>query len=139
MRTLPAALLAAASLAVATHAQVDPWFDPSRVLVVYNSNWPDGDGDGVPDSLECAQYYAARRGVPADNLLGLSITPTSWWYDSSQWGLFLSEMRDPLIAWLDAHGDFSVDTLLFCYGVPYQISLPGSYGNPVRAVDSCLC
>ena len=117
-----AACLAAAAAAAAARAaaQLDPWFDPARVLVIYNTSWPDGDADGVPDSVEVAQYYAARRGVPADNLLGLPLTPASWSYDSSQWSLFLTEMRDPLQAWLAAHGTDSVDTLLFCYGATFN-------------------
>ena len=78
---LAACLAAAAPRAV---AQLDPWFDPARVLVIYNTSWPDGDGDGVPDSLEVAQYYAARRGVPAENLLGLPLTPASWAYGSAK-------------------------------------------------------
>ncbi len=120
-------------------AQVDPWVDPARVLVVFNSAWPDGDADGTPDSLEVAQHYAARRGVPAENLLGLPLTPASWAYDSSQWALFLTELRDPLQAWLDAHGTDSVDTLLFCYGVPYQVNVPGFSFGGARSVDSSLC
>lgn len=35
-----------------------------RVLVVYNNN--------VPESLDVANYYASRRGIPATNLLGLN-------------------------------------------------------------------
>jgi uncharacterized protein (TIGR03790 family) len=121
-------------------AQADPWLDPARVLVIYNTAWPDADGDGVPDSTEVAQHYAARRGVPAENLLGLPLTPVGFFYDSSQWSLFFTELRDPLVAWLDAHGHDSVDTLLFCYGVPYQVNVPGAlqFGG-ARAVDSCLC
>jgi uncharacterized protein (TIGR03790 family) len=120
-------------------SQVDPWLDPARVLVIYNTSWPDGDADGVPDSTEVAQYYAARRGVPAQNLLGLPLTPASWSYNSSQWALFLAEMRDPLQAWLAAHGQTSVDTLLFCYGVPYEVDVPGFSFGGARSVDSALC
>ncbi|MBM3985754.1 MAG: TIGR03790 family protein [Planctomycetes bacterium] len=125
--------------APAAPAQVAPWLDPARVLVIYNTAWPDGDADGVPDSVEVAQHYATRRGVPAGNLLGLALTPASWWYDSSQWALFLTEMRDPLQAWLTAHGTDSVDTLLFCYGVPYQVNVPGFSFGGARSVDSSLC
>ena len=125
-RRLGLALAVALALpAVRPLAQLDPWDDPARVLVIYNTSWPDGDGDGVPDSTEVAQYYALRRGVPAGNLLGLPLTPAGEAYDSSQWALFWSELRDPLVAALAAHGETSIDTLLFCYGVPYQVDVPG--------------
>jgi len=120
-------------------AQVDPWFDPARVLVIHNTSWADGDGDGTSDSIEVAQHYAARRGVPAENLLGLPLTPSTWSYGDGEWPLFLTEMRDPLLAWLAAHGDTSVDTLLFCYGVPYQVIVPGFSFGGARSVDSSLC
>ncbi|HZL98633.1 MAG TPA: TIGR03790 family protein [Planctomycetota bacterium] len=116
-------------------AQLDPWDDPSRVLVIHNTSWPDGDGDGVPDSTEVAEYYALRRGVPAGNLLGLPLTPAGAAYGGGQWPLFLGELRDPLLAALDAHGATSIDTLLFCYGVPYQVEVPG-WGP--RSIDNAL-
>ena len=132
-------LLALTALARPAVALSDPWLDPSRVLVIYNTSWPDGDGDGTPDSTEVAQYYAQRRGVPADRLLGLPLSPSSWSYGPSQWPQFLAELRDPLLAWLAAHGDTSVDTLLFCYGVPYEVDVPGFSFGGARSVDSSLC
>lgn len=134
-------LLAALPLLAAgpAAAQASPWLDPARVLVIHNTAWPDADGDGTPDSTEVALHYAARRGVPPQNLLGLPLTPASWWYDATQWALFLSELRDPLVAWLDAHGPDSVDTLLFCHGVPYQVNVPGYSFGGARSVDSALC
>jgi uncharacterized protein (TIGR03790 family) len=44
-----------------------------NVLVVYVANDADFDGSGKPDSQEIAEYYAARRGVPDENLLGLKL------------------------------------------------------------------
>ncbi len=44
-----------------------------HVLVVYNQSAPDADGNGKSDDLDAAEYYAARRGVPADNMLGLKL------------------------------------------------------------------
>ncbi len=132
------ALAAASALLAAPRAVAltDPWSDPSRVLVICNTNWPDADGDGTGDSLEVAQYYAARRGVPGDRLLALPLTPTGVNYASGDWLLFLSEMRDPLLAWLASHGDTAVDTLLFCHGVPYQVDVPGV---GARSLDAALC
>lgn len=42
---------------------------PSKTLVVYNSN--------DPDSVELAKYYAARRKIPDDQVLGLKCTTES--------------------------------------------------------------
>ncbi|HTE06549.1 MAG TPA: TIGR03790 family protein [Planctomycetota bacterium] len=134
-----AALALTAGMPCAARAVTDPWLDPSRVLVIYNTSWPDGDADGTPDSTEVAQYYALRRGVPADRLLGLPLSPSSWSYAPAQWPAFLAELRDPLLAWLAAHGDTSVDTLLFCYGVPYEVDVPGFSFGGARSVDSSLC
>jgi len=138
--SLPTSILLAWALCASPgSALTDPWVDPARVLVIYNTNWPDGDADGTPDSIEVAQYYAVRRGVPANRMLGLPLTPTNWTYTQAQWPLFLTELRDPLLAWLAANGDASVDTLLFCYGVPYQVEVPGFSFGGARSVDSALC
>ena len=40
---------------------------PDDLLVVYNPN--------MPESLETAEYYASKRGVPAGNLLGVAVEP----------------------------------------------------------------
>src|SRR5688500_1881186 len=54
-----------------------------RVLVVFNDTWTaDNDGDGTQDSRQIAEYYARKRGVPAQNLLGLSISLRHWALDS---------------------------------------------------------
>ncbi|RLD10658.1 MAG: hypothetical protein DRI44_05490 [Chlamydiae bacterium] len=47
---------------------------PTNVLVIYNSAWPDENGNGIGDSQEVAEYYAARREIPTNNLLAVSIT-----------------------------------------------------------------
>ena len=47
--------------------------DGRHVLVVYRADDADRNANGVPDSKEAAAYYAARRGVPAENLLGLTL------------------------------------------------------------------
>ncbi len=47
---------------------------PTNVLVIYNSAWPDENGDGVGDSREVAEYYASRREIPTNNLLDVCIT-----------------------------------------------------------------
>lgn len=59
----------------------------ANVLVVYQADDIDRDGDGQPDSAQLANYYAARRAVPAENLLGLKLTRdgkpiVTWGYDT---------------------------------------------------------
>src|SRR5215475_13413841 len=46
----------------------------AEVLVLFNASWPDEDGNGRSDSQDVAEYYAARRGIPSDHLLGLALT-----------------------------------------------------------------
>ena len=55
------------------------------------------DGDGVQDSLEVAQYYVAKRGVPAANLLGLSCTTNNGYGTTgAEYTKFHSELVTPI-------------------------------------------
>jgi hypothetical protein len=77
---------------------------PERVLLLYNANWTaDEDADGVQDSLQVAQYYAAKRGVPAQNLLGLACT-TAYRYETTQYALFHQQVVAPITNRLAALG-----------------------------------
>jgi uncharacterized protein (TIGR03790 family) len=120
-------------------AQAPASITPSRVLVVYNANWGDGDEDGVGDSLQVANYYANKRGVPAANLLGLGITlnfgPIR--YDVSEYGRFYSEMIQPIRNKLDALGPTNIDVIVLCYGVPYNLGSETS-GTGFIAIDNVL-
>ena len=49
------------------------WVLPGEVLVLYSARWPDEDQNGRSDSADVAEYYAARRGIPPRNLLGLEL------------------------------------------------------------------
>ena len=108
---------------------------PARVLVVYNSNWSgDGDGDGVQDSLEVAQYYMARRGVPAANVLGVACSTGS----GGQYGDYLSfykEVVAPIKSKLGTLGANNIDIILFCYGVPFELPAGTSLDNAVMSVN----
>jgi uncharacterized protein (TIGR03790 family) len=101
---------------------------PSRVLIVYNANWPsDSDSDGVKDSLQLAQYYAAKRGVPAANLLPLNCTTGAYYYYyTGEYPKFQSEVINPIKAKLTALGPNNIDIILFCHGVPYTFYTAGT-------------
>ena len=113
--------------------------DAARVLVIYDAAGPDRDGDGRSDSEEVALAYRAKRGVPADHLLALHGSRAGE-YDYRGlhgWADFLSEVRDPVLQALARLGPLEIDTLLFCHGVPHQLSLPGNFGGP-RSLDQAL-
>ena len=112
--------------------EMKPWDDPSRVLVVYSTTYPDNDGDGVGDSIEVAEYYAARRGVPASRMIGLATGPTGVAYGSL--ADFTNEVKLPVRGRLQSLGETSIDTLLFIHGVPYRIQTP----QGPRSLDSCM-
>ena len=137
--TCSLALIALCSAMIGGKAQVPTSITPSRVLVVYNANWGDHDGDGVQDSLQVANYYASKRGVPASNLLGLGITlnfgPIR--YDVTEYTRFYSEMIQPIRNKLEALGPSNIDVILLCYGVPYNLGSDTS-GTGFVAIDNVL-
>jgi hypothetical protein len=115
LRTYVLLLCTAALPAYPTRAQGPT---AARTLLIYNSNGPDADGNGLPDSRELADHYAARRGVPAANLLGLACTSTVAYSDPA---LFENEVRLPLDNALHALGPKQIDVLLFCQDMPYRL------------------
>ena len=105
---------------------------PERILVLYNaSDMRDDDKDGTPDSLQVARYYAARRGVPAGNLLGLDCS-TDFRYTKAQYTNFLNEIVRPVLARLRELGPDRIDVLLFCY------RLPLGYNDGERCIDNAM-
>ena len=65
------ALLTVTGMSPAADGAMAP--DGRHVLVLYAADGPDRDGNGDPDSLDAARYSAARRTVPAENLLALKL------------------------------------------------------------------
>src|SRR5689334_19378331 len=107
----------------------------SQVLVVYNSNWTgDGDGDGVQDSLQVANYYVAKRSVPAANVLGLACSTGSSYYYTS-YTSFYNEIVAPIKTKLAALGTTNISVILFCYGVPFTLPKGTSIDNAVMAIN----
>ena len=112
----------------------------SRVLVVYNANWTgDDDHDGVQDSIEVANYYMAKRGVPAANILGLacSIGRSSQYspFINLPYPTFFNDVIAPIKSKLATLGTSNIDIILFCYGVPYQLPTGASLDNAVMALN----
>jgi hypothetical protein len=106
-----------------------------RVLVIYNANYTrDDNNDGVQDSLEVAQYYAAKRGVPAANVAGFSFS-TDYYYKS--FSEFSTNLLTPLKTKLSALGTSNIDILLFVYGTPYLVQGTGgsSIDNAVMSPE----
>ncbi len=92
--------------------------DPARVLVVYNAAYTgDEDHDGTQDSLQVANYYMQKRGVPSANLLGIS--PTD---DSTITGFtnLQSQILTPIKNKLSTLGPTNIDVILFTYHTPYK-------------------
>ena len=100
-----------------------------QVLLVYRSNHPDANGDGVGDSEEIARYYAQRRGVPKANLLGIRVAGEGdLAIDSRQahWTLnsFLHRLVKPLTRKLDEIGRDGVLYIVVCQGMPCRVKVP---------------
>jgi len=112
-----------------------PYPDPSRVLVVYKSNSADVDHDGVGDSQQLALYYAAKRNVPATNLLGLQISVSSYYYYVNQYDQFYTDMVLPIKNKLESLGPENIDIILLAGDLP-TIVYDGI--NQIRSVDSSL-
>src|SRR5581483_3531910 len=107
---------------------------PSRILIIYNADYiDDGDNDGVQDSLQVAQYYAAKRNVPVSNIVGIHVGGN---ITSIAYADFYNEMFLPLQAELNSRGPDSIDVLLLCYGLPY--SIPSNDGPTGVSVDNQL-
>ncbi len=142
MKFLPQ-LLVLAFIATHLSAARAQSFDPDpegtahRVLVVYNANWPDADGDGIGDSEQVARYYAASRKIPTSNLLGLACTTSYYYNGQTGWELFWDEIVVPMQDYIELTlgSRTAVNGIVMCYGMPYQINPPGWSR---RALDTTL-
>ncbi|HHI81120.1 MAG TPA: TIGR03790 family protein [Planctomycetes bacterium] len=135
---LPLLLLAAASLPSLLPAQGPR--DPKRLLLIYNKSFADQNGNGLSDSLDCANYYAKARGVPASNILGITFpfkSRTIPGNSAKAWEHFHDYIVTPLNAKLKALGTTKIDGLVLMYGMPYRIGAPTS-SQSLRAVDHLL-
>jgi uncharacterized protein (TIGR03790 family) len=95
----------------------------AEVLVLYNSAWPDEDGNHRSDSLDVAEYYAARRGIPRDHLLGLAVTERESRSAELAYPDFVRRVLVPTrrrLAELAARGTH-IHYLVTCYGMPLGV------------------
>jgi uncharacterized protein (TIGR03790 family) len=111
-----------------TRAEADP--DARRVLVVYRSNTDDFNKNGVGDSEEIARYYAKRRGIPDENLLGIKVDlPFMDVYSKATIWPFLSfqvQLLQPLRKKLTALGPDKILYIVTCFGMPERVEMPPS-------------
>jgi uncharacterized protein (TIGR03790 family) len=89
-----------------------------RVLVVYNPN--------EPESVDVADYYVAKRGIPAANKCAVNTAET---YYIADWNAFDAAVRTPVKNCLNAVGRDKILYIVFTYLTPYKV------GDPIRAVD----
>ncbi len=142
MRT-PAALVTILLLSLVPdsvlHAQTGP-DDPARVLVVYRANAADTDGNGISDSLDIATLYAARRGIPPGNLLGVTCSPAGSGYSLvSGWTTCWNEVVNPIRTRLSQLGPTSIDMIVLCHRLPWRLDFPDLVpGDPTRSLDQII-
>jgi hypothetical protein len=100
---------------------------PNEVLVVFNDTFADGDGNGKSDSRDVAEYYAARRGVPAENLLPLDLKGPKGETLGGDYPDFYRRILAPVaqkLAARAADGRPLSDRIVYivvCYGVPVAL------------------
>ena len=90
---------------------------PANVLVVYNSDSPDG--------CRAAKYYALRRGVPEKNLLGLPLRGAE---KGSSWRHFHSRILTPIREKLRSKCD---DGTVLAERILYIVTTPGVSSTPL--------
>ncbi|MFP4522565.1 MAG: hypothetical protein ACLFQK_10505, partial [Fibrobacterota bacterium] len=129
---------------------------PENVLVLYSLDWTDDDGNGQSDSKDLAEYYALRRGVPSQNLLGVHHAETEFMKSQSymDYSVFYDSILTKVYQKLESY-DGSVqfkDKIYYicvCYGVPLTVKTyfddadhpiwpDGSYGHSTRSLDQWL-
>lgn len=112
--------------------------DPSTVLVLVNDLTPAESGtNGTGASVWVGQYYAAQRGIPAQNVLHLSVqgnscgsppngcidnNPASFDSYNIPWSRYDGSIRQPVKAYLEANGlKTKIKYIVPVYGIPFQL------------------
>ena len=132
-------------------------YDPSTVLILVNDQvLPEAHTNGVGASIYVGQYYATKRGIPAANIVHLSIplgccTSDPGAYDSwtITWPNFVNYIRTPLKNYLETNNlQRKIKYIVPIYGIPTHLAnlgvpLPPNQNNvffPIEAysIDSFL-
>src|SRR5262249_48593010 len=93
----------------------------ARGLVVYASD--------VTGSKELAQYYVQKRGVPASNVLAVTISVQTSYYYGGEYPKFYSDLAGPIKALLAKLGPTNIDVILLVGGIPNEVR--NAAGMPV--------
>ncbi|HEX8922798.1 MAG TPA: TIGR03790 family protein, partial [Pyrinomonadaceae bacterium] len=89
-----------------------------RVLVVYDQ--------ASPQSLEVANYYIGKRGIPASNKCAVNSAQTTHIPD---WNAYDSIIKTPIRNCLNALGRDQILYIVFSYQTPYKV------GSSVKSID----
>jgi uncharacterized protein (TIGR03790 family) len=107
--------------------------DPSTVLILVNDLVPPESGtNGIGASIYVGQYYAARRGIPAANILHLNVPlgccandPHDWDSWNIPWSNFETYIRAPLRNFLESGGlKYGIKYIVPTYGVAVRVTTP---------------
>jgi uncharacterized protein (TIGR03790 family) len=108
--------------AAAAHAQ-----SPENILLVLN--------ESSPVSLEVGQYYAQKRGIPAQNILRIKTAQT----DEISREDFTRQIEAPIGLWLTKNS--AQDRILYFVltkGIPLRVAGTGGENGTIASVDSEL-
>jgi uncharacterized protein (TIGR03790 family) len=105
--------------------------EAASVLILVNAEIPPSPGTGRKGASEwVGEYYAAKRGIPAGNILHLNIPcpdgALHWncWHLS--WADFNTMIREPLLKALNARGASNpIRYIVPVWGVPSHVSING--------------
>ena len=90
--------------------------EPNEILIIANSD--------IAESVEIAQYYCGKRGVPKENILALSLGPS--FYDVITRANYDRKLAEPIRNELNRRGFANkIRCLLTIYGVPIKVGRRG--------------
>jgi uncharacterized protein (TIGR03790 family) len=85
---------------------------PDELLLIVNSR--------VAESLQLAEYYQARRKIPSDQILRVSMTNR----DDCSRSDYLSQLAQPVRDFLEEHPEKNIHALVLFYGLPLRVAAP---------------
>jgi uncharacterized protein (TIGR03790 family) len=124
-------LFTLAMVAALTATRLQASENPATVLVVYRINCEDYDRDGTGDSEQIARYYASRRGIPLENLLGVRVDFAggadpfdkflAW-----PWDAWRKSLVKALCEKLDKLGRTKILYIVTTFGMPLRVEIPNA-------------